>query len=93
MIVTFGHSKRQKPRADHYFDVRDLSHDLRRPEAEEVVEAACKAYRQGQTVAIGCEQGSHRSVVLGERIAKRLGVNVKHLDKPKAKTKTNKYSW
>lgn len=92
MVVTFGHAKRSKPQADQYYDVRDLSHDLSRPEADEVVERACKAYKQGQTIAIGCEKGSHRSVVLGERIAKKLGVNVRHLDKPKSKS-SNSYSY
>ena len=93
MVVTFGHNKRSKPKADQYVDVRDLSHDLRRPEADDVVEKACKAHKRGQTIAIGCEQGSHRSVVLGERIAAKLGVGIQHLDKPKPKSKPSSYKY
>ena len=93
MVVTFGHNKRKAPKADHTYDVRDLSHWMDSPEANDVVEKACQAYQKGQTIALGCEQGQHRSVVLGDRIAKRLGVPVKHMDAAKVKPKVNTYSW
>ena len=93
MIVTFGHSKRSKPNADRYYDVRDLSHWMDSPEANDVVEQVCKDYQKGQTIAIGCEKGQHRSVVLGDKIAKRLGVSVKHMDAATPKQKVHKYSW
>ena len=93
MVVTFGHSKRKPPKADRTYDARELSHWMDAPEAKDMIEKVCSEYQKGQTVAIGCEQGQHRSVELGERIAKRLGVKVQHLDKPVKKAKPNRYDY
>lgn len=81
-IVSFGFSRRSlKPQADKVVDVRELTHNLDAPEASKLIEDVCSKYEAGQTIAIGCEKGKHRSVVLADRIAKQLGLRVYHRDK------------
>jgi len=82
MLVSFGFNKRSAPSsAKKVFDIRDLSHDTkskwwvaRRQEIRDYVKQHPKL-----TVAIGCEEGVHRSKVMVDQIAQELRISKFHL--------------
>lgn len=83
MILSFGYKQGEPRRAQKVFDVRDLSHDSSSPEFlqkyQEIVDYG-RAH-PGEHVAIGCDKGSHRSVVLANKVATALRTSVYHRDR------------
>lgn len=80
-VISFGYKQRAlTPQADQIVDVRKLSHDLNLPEVDDLIEGIAKDYKVGQNIAIGCEQGKHRSVELAKRLGERLKLRVQHRD-------------
>lgn len=83
MIVSFGHDHGAPSTASQVFDLRGLSHDTNSPaflqSFRDIVEYG-RANPHG-TIAIGCEQGKHRSVVMANKVATALRVGVYHRDK------------
>lgn len=86
MITAFGYQRGDAPkRADKVFDVRSLTHDTNSGEfldkQREIIEYG-RAHPQ-ESIAIGCEQGAHRSVVLAGKVASALRVSLYLRDKAK----------
>lgn len=86
MITSFGYKHGPAPkRADKVFDVRDLTHDTNSPEFKdkqrEIVEYG-RAHG-GESIAVGCEKGQHRSVVLASKAASALRQSLYLRDKAK----------
>lgn len=74
MLTAFGYSKGSPPHADKVFDVRSLTHDTKRDDFQRKV-SEVKTYiteHPGQSVAVGCEKGQHRSVAIVRQLAKEL---------------------
>ena len=80
-MASFGYANGAPPEADVVIDVRSLSHDLGRREAHAIRQQVSEALKAGKTVAIGCEKGQHRSVVIANDCAKPLGLTPTHRDK------------
>ena len=80
-VASFGYANGAPPEADVVIDVRGLSHDLSRREVSNIRTQISDALGQGQSVAIGCEYGQHRSVVLANECAKALHLTPTHRDK------------
>lgn len=83
MIQSFGYKHGPIVRAHKTFDVRTLTHDTNSPEF-----AAKRAEIQdyvtshpGETVAIGCEKGLHRSRVLANQVATAARTSVLHRER------------
>lgn len=84
MIVSFGHQFGVPSlHIDRVFDVRALTHDVDSPEfkAREQEIADYGRAHPTENVAVGCEKGKHRSVVLANRVATTLRTSVYHRDK------------
>jgi len=80
-VISFGYARRALvPKADQVVDVRDLGHDMESPDVEQRVNVICHDFRPGQTIAIGCEQGKHRSVTIAQRVAEKLKLRLQHRD-------------
>lgn len=82
MILSYGH-KFGRPASDKDFDVRTLTHDTTsdvfKSKLLEIV--AYGRFRPQDRIAIGCEKGQHRSVVLAHEAAKLLRTSVLHRDR------------
>lgn len=79
MIVSFGHRYGvPKHRINKVFDVRELTHDEHAPafldKFQEIIEWG-RAHK-GDNIAIGCDKGQHRSVVLANKVASALRTSV-----------------
>jgi RNase adaptor protein for sRNA GlmZ degradation len=83
MVISFGYRHGVPQRADHVFDVRTLTHDVNAPAFLDTFRNIVEYGRQhpNQTLAIGCEQGKHRSVVLANKVATALRTSVYLRDK------------
>lgn len=83
MIMSFGKKNGLPTRAQKVFDVSDLSHDTGSPEFLSKFQEIVDYGRQhpSESIAIGCEKGKHRSVVLANKVATALRVGVFHRDK------------
>lgn len=86
MITAFGYSQGAAPkRVDKVFDVRELTHDTNsdafKDKQREIIEYG-RAH-PGDSIAIGCEKGEHRSVVLATRAASALRQSLYLRDKAK----------
>lgn len=83
MIISYGAKHGVPPRVDKIFDVRTLSHDTTSPAFLDQYRTIVEYGRScpGATIAIGCEQGKHRSVVLANKAATALRTSVHHRDK------------
>jgi RNase adaptor protein for sRNA GlmZ degradation len=80
MIMSFGYDQNPLPRADKVFDVRDLTHAVNSTQflaREDEIADYCRQH-PSEAVAIGCANGTHRSKILADRIAKRLRTSVFH---------------
>jgi RNase adaptor protein for sRNA GlmZ degradation len=72
MIIAFGYKRHSVPaQASKVFDVRALTHDTNRDDFLAKQGEIEDYVRQNPhtVIAIGCEQGKHRSVTLAKRIA------------------------
>lgn len=82
MIMSYGAKHGHPNRMDHTFDVRTLTHNTSSPEFTEKFREIVEVGRQNPaaSIAIGCEQGKHRSVALANKVASALRVSVYHRD-------------
>lgn len=82
MIVSFGYNQGTPPVADKVFDVRDLSHTLAHPNDKsrllEITEYATA--HPCQRIAIGCDEGKHRSRVLADLVGAKTKQSIYHRD-------------
>lgn len=79
VVVSFGyHYGAPTHRIDKVFDVRDLSHDVAsKPFLDRFDEIVTYGRAHpGETIAIGCDKGQHRSVVLANKVASALRTSV-----------------
>lgn len=84
MITSFGYiNSSGPPSAKHVFDVRDLTHNTKSEDFQDRLQQIMDVARGGDSVAIGCRQGKHRSVALANEVAKQLRVSVNHRDNGK----------
>ena len=80
-ILSFGYDRRsQPPQADRVVDVRSMGHNMSDPQVDTLVQNIVTDYKPGQTLAIGCERGRHRSVEIAKRIAAKLRLRLQHRD-------------
>jgi RNase adaptor protein for sRNA GlmZ degradation len=63
-LISFGYRHGPPPAADVVVDVRALSPDLSHRAAARVRTRIADALHRGQSVAVGCDEGQHRSVHL-----------------------------
>lgn len=82
MVMSFGQSHGAPTRATKTFDVTNLTHNTRSPEFlakfQEIVDYGRS--NPGAVIAIGCQQGKHRSVVLANKVSAALRTGVYHRD-------------
>lgn len=75
MILAFGYKHGGPPRGvKKVFDVRDLTHDTHREDflqRESEIREYVRAH-PGEDVAVGCDQGQHRSVTIVRSVATAL---------------------
>ena len=80
-VISFGYTRRsQPPQADRIIDVRSMGHNMDDPQVDVLVNNLVTDYTDGQTLAIGCEKGKHRSVEIAKRIADKLRLRLQHRD-------------
>jgi RNase adaptor protein for sRNA GlmZ degradation len=82
VLISFGHKHGVPDRVQKVFDVRDLTHNTKSPKFQERL-AEIRRYisdNPGHNVAVGCEQGQHRSVILVNQLARALKVSHRHRD-------------
>ena len=82
-VITFGYDWGHPPRAaDHVFDVRDLDDP---PKPEQIQERAADIVdriAEGDTVAIGCDEGRRRSPAVAKALARIFGgIHIEHEEK------------
>lgn len=85
MVISFGYKHGAPSNVAAIHDIRDLSHDTTgdafKQRTAQIVEDGKK--QPGQSIAIGCEDGKHRSVVMASRVASALRTGLYHRDKGK----------
>lgn len=84
MILSFGfkNGKGVPTNASKVFDIRDLSHDTKsiwfKARMQEILDYAKQHPKQ--VIAVGCEEGQHRSRVMVDEVARQLRASKFHRD-------------
>lgn len=80
--MSFGHKHGVPKNAIKVFDIRDLSHDTKSKWFTARTQEVKDYVKQHpmQTVAVGCDDGVHRSKVMVDSIAKELRISKFHRD-------------
>lgn len=84
MIISYGHKYGQPDaRIKKHFDLRSTTHNTASPEFTDLFRTIVEYGRQHPTehIGIGCELGTHRSVVMANKVATALRTSVYHRDK------------
>lgn len=81
MITSFSFAKEKPPRATKIFDVRDLPYG-----ASDALRDRVRAINEylrdhpGESIAIGCEDGQHKSPRVAQHVATYMRQSLRHRD-------------